>query len=445
MGIKEKKTLAQQTAPRFNPEHASIKGVWAPGANGVVACFFLVLLVGCARPAPTSGELLTREGVKPLPKNLDALIEDRSLQMTFHGALQMRGVTIPTKVKRGETVNARMYFQVIEQLSGNPKIFVHGQLPGAERNQIGADHAPTTKGVSPMDWRVGDVIEDQFSFQVPADFPADRLLLMVGLYEGKKRYAVSGGPHDGKNRVRLAELQIIDGPPSFPVAKAMKVNDKMIIDGKMDEAVWSQTQRLGPFIRHDGKRGLRNPTYARIAWSPEYLYVFFECADTDIHTPYSKRDDPLYESEAVEIFIDADGDQDVYVELQAAPNDAHFDAAFKGGRRKNFETAYNVNYESKAVLTGTLNDPSDQDEGWTSEWKIPVKELRDVPFPIEDGATWKINLFRLDRIRRGDRVVGSEASAWSSPYSGDFHNLNRFGTLQFVAGKDGAQENSSLQ
>ena len=66
-----------------------------------------------------------------------------------------------------------------------------------------------------------------------------------------------------------------------------------------------------------------------------------------------------------------------------------------------------------------------------SEWRIPIGELKDIPAPPAPGATWKINLFRLDRIRRGDKVIKNEASAWSTPLSGDFHNLDRFGTLQF--------------
>ena len=158
----------------------------------------------------------------------------------------------------------------------------------------------------------------------------------------------------------------------------------------------------------------------------------FECDDNDIHTPYSKRDDPIYESEAVEIFIDANGDQDDYVELQAAPNSVQFDASFKGGRRKNFNPPYNVNYLVQTQVDGTLNQAGDDDKKWISEWKIPVKELVDTRGHIQAGDTWRVNLFRLDRIRQGDKVVRSEASAWSSPLSGDFHNISRMGTFAFV-------------
>ena len=50
------------------------------------------------------------------------------------------------------------------------------------------------------------------------------------------------------------------------------------------------------------------------------------------------------------------------------------------------------------------------------------------------GAIWKVNLFRLERIRDGakTRVIKNEASAWSSPLSGDFHNLDRFASITFI-------------
>jgi hypothetical protein len=393
---------------------------------------FSMLGSGCQRPAPPTGELLTKSGPKPLDAGLETQVSDSERTADFENQIRFLGAKMPEALKLGESPQIRLYFKVLEPLQQNPKIFVHGHLPGAERNQIGADHVPTTKGIAPSDWRVGDVIEDVFSLTVPATYPADQVILHIGLYDGKKRFRVTKGQHDGKNRIHIGTLKVVDGPPSFPTATANRTTGQITIDGKMDEPDWIHSQKLGPFIRHDGRTQIKNKTYARLLWDADHLYVFFECDDADIHTPYTKRDDPLYESEAVEIFIDADGDRDEYVELQAAPNNVHFDAAFRGGRRKNFDTSYNVNYESKSQIEGTLNEPGDTDKRWTSEWKIPISELRDIPAPVQKGATWKINLFRLDRFRRGEKVVGSEATAWSSPYSGDFHNLDRFGKLVFA-------------
>jgi hypothetical protein len=171
-------------------------------------------------------------------------------------------------------------------------------------------------------------------------------------------------------------------------------------------------------------------------WDDAALYLAFEAPDPDVHTPYSKRDDPIYNGEAVEIFIDADGDSDTYIELQVAPNGVQFDARFSGGARQNMDQAWNHVYEAKVRVHGSLNDPTDRDQGWTSEWRIPFAGIPDLKSPPKVGQSWRVNLFRLDRIRGKGKGVATDATAWSSPLSGDFHRLERFGVVTFAPARD---------
>lgn len=360
-----------------------------------------------------------------------------SIRAEMEKGLVLVGAQMPTTAKLGDEVTLRTWWRFGEPLSQeqvhNLRVFVHGQIPGAELNQIQADHALAMARL-PLDALMpGDVVEDVVAFRIPTTLAANQLDFRVGLYQDKKRWEVtSSDVAVTENRIWVGQVQIADAPPLLPKAVAKRRKAEIQIDGLLDEPDWAQADELGPFYAYDGKRRILNQTRARLVWDDSHLYVAFICDDDDIHTPYTKRDDPLYESEAVEIFIDADGDADEYVELQAAANDVHFDAAFAGGRRKNFDTKYNVNYETKAALQGTLNDGGDRDRAWISEWKIPIEELRDVDKRPAPGVSWRINLFRLDRKRQGERVVGTEASAWSSPLSGDFHHLERFGTLEFA-------------
>jgi hypothetical protein len=374
---------------------------------------------GCKEAAPEKRNLVTESGVQPLAAGADPVAEagGAALAATFRDKVRLIGVKAPAK----------------SEVVGEPKVFVHGHAPDSAINLVGADHKPVGGKAPPGEWQRGDVLVDRFSIRVPQPFPAAELVLHVGLYEGKDRWPVEVGDHDGTHRVEAARIPVAGGKPvELPTYEAKARKGELKIDGVLDEAEWASAERAGPFIAWDGKRKIRNSTWVRVLWDAQNVYVAFECDDKDIHTPYTKRDDPLYNSEAVEMFIDADGDKDVYVELQAAPNDLHFDAAFKGGPRKNFETAYDAEYETKAKLDGTFNDNSDEDKGWVSEWRIPVDQLRDIHKTPAAGVEWKVNFFRLDRIRRGDKVVKNEASAWSTPLSGDFHNLDRFGTLRFV-------------
>lgn len=402
-------------------------------AGVLLAACALVVLGSCREPAPQQRQLVTAKAVTKLSPDADPVHEagGRALRASFDDRLRLLGVKAPAEVQPGERAAVTLYFEVLEEVRTDPKVFVHGRAPGAEVNQVGADHEPLGGARPPAEWQRGDVLVDAFTVVVPRGFPAERLELYAGLYEGKRRWSVSEGEHDGDDRVLIATLPVKGGGKSDMRMTAKRRQGEVKVDGVLDEPGWADAERAGPFIAYDGKRRITNATYVRVLWDEEHLFVAFECDDKDIHTPYEKRDDPLYESEAVEVFIDADGDKDVYVELQAAPNDVHFDAAFAGGRRKGFDTSYDVAYVTKATLRGTLNDASDKDEGWISEWRIPIAELRDVPAPPSVGSEWKVNFFRLDRLRRNNRVVGSEASAWSSPLSGDFHNLDRFGTLLF--------------
>lgn len=360
-----------------------------------------------------------------------------SLDVRFDGVLGLVGARLPSSAKLGDKIQLRTWWRFDDVLSQEDarglQMFVHAQVPGAELTQAQADHPLASGRLALDDLMLGDLVEDVTMLSVPSSLAADRLEIYVGLYQGKKRWsATSRQASVADNRVHLGTLLIQDGPPLLPKATARKRQGQIVIDGVLDEPDWQNAMELGPFYAHDGKRKVKNQTHARLMWDETHLYVAFICDDDDIHTPYQNRDDPLYESEAVEIFIDADGDGDEYVELQAAANDVHFDAAFAGGRRKNFDTSYDVNYETKATLQGTLNDSGDIDQAWVSEWKIPLAELRDVQTPPAPGTSWRVNLFRLDRKRKGERVVGTEATAWSSPLSGDFHHLKRFGTLEFA-------------
>ena len=47
----------------------------------------------------------------------------------------------------------------------------------------------------------------------------------------------------------------------------------------------------------------KQKTTARLLWDDDYLYVSYDCEDTDIVTAHTQHDDPTYLDDAVEIFI----------------------------------------------------------------------------------------------------------------------------------------------
>jgi hypothetical protein len=54
--------------------------------------------------------------------------------------------------------------------------------------------------------------------------------------------------------------------------------------------------------------------------------------------------------------------------------------------------------------------------------------LRGAAPPPRPGSRWRANLYRLETHNRAGAVEGQ---AFSPPYRGDFHALDRFGWLVF--------------
>ena len=84
-------------------------------------------------------------------------------------------------------------------------------------------------------------------------------------------------------------------------------------------------------------------------------------------------------------------------------------------------------------VNGTLNKRTDVDKGWTVELKLPLSAVKGraakpIQIPPKVGDKWRANLFRMDVPKGKPR----QASAWSPPHRGDFHTLDRFGTLVFA-------------
>jgi hypothetical protein len=73
--------------------------------------------------------------------------------------------------------------------------------------------------------------------------------------------------------------------------------------GDLYQLDWSDLAGLSPFILADGSRKARQQTAVHLCCTSQLLYVHFDCQDRDIWGNYTRRDDPLYNEEAVEIFI----------------------------------------------------------------------------------------------------------------------------------------------
>jgi len=202
------------------------------------------------------------------------------------------------------------------------------------------------------------------------------------------------------------------------------------VDGRLDEPVWSKAEPIKLVEKNGGKP--KQVTTARMLWDEAYLYFAFDCEDTHIWSTLNKRDEPLYNEEVVEVFIDADGDKLGYVELEVNPLNTLWDGFILnfGSRRVGILAWNSLDIKWAVHLEGTLNDPSDKDKGWSVELALPLRDIYTAPnTPPKAGDRWRVNLYRID-LPDGAGKPG-DYSAWSPVSGRTFHDPDRFGEVVF--------------
>jgi hypothetical protein len=222
------------------------------------------------------------------------------------------------------------------------------------------------------------------------------------------------------------------GEGSPPVYNCPKVAVPPVIDGKLDDDAWKRAPEV-TFVLCTTGEPITKSTRARMCWDNECLYIAYECADTDIWGTMTKRDDPVFQEEVVEAFIDPDCDLRYYYEFNVSPRNVIFDAFISNpdGMNPDDKTQFGWNCDgvrSAVVVDGTLDDRTDTDRGWTCELAIPFAGLeRKTPKP---GERWRANLYRIDLTPKP-----AEFQAWSPTLCTPprFHVPSRFGTIFFSA------------
>jgi len=220
--------------------------------------------------------------------------------------------------------------------------------------------------------------------------------------------------------------------PSYAI---LRTSGPIAIDGVLDEAVWGRLEPVGAFMLHDGSAPAEFETEAKLCWDDEYLYVSFSCVDNDIWGTFTERDQPLYDEEVVEIFINPSNDLVNYFEFEVSPRNVIWDGRiYNPDGAPNENMRYDESWDCEGLLTGvrvvgTLDDRSDLDQLWSVEMAIPFASIeRKTP---ADGEQWRANLYRIDR---GEK---DEFSCWSPTQNVSetpaFHIPSRFGRFIFSA------------
>lgn len=369
------------------------------------------------------------------------------------GAVQYLGSRLePAQPVAGQPLKMSHYFKALKAQPRGYQFFLHLVEPQSLQMLANLDHE-LQGGAMPLgSWPEGKVVEDVHGILIPAGFNGT-LRLLMGFWQGDQRLPVDDPKaQDGANRMLGPVFQVeqgvgvstaappaVESPPAVPppsppagapgedlpayaVKRAKKAPQ---IDGDLSDPAWADAAAVELAGSLDGRRPSSRTT-ARLLYDDQNLYVSFDCEDANIQGTLFKRDDAIYTQEAVEIFVDADGDGRTYNELEVSPNNTLFDAYFPE-RRNGMDLSWDSGTRTGVKFKGTINNPSDRDQGWTVEIAIPIAKLAKVPHvPPKKGDSWRFNLYRLD-VNQGRQ----EGMAFSPLFVGDFHHLPRFGRLNF--------------
>ena len=160
-------------------------------------------------------------------------------------------------------------------------------------------------------------------------------------------------------------------------------------------------------------------TSIKAAWSEAALHLLFHAVDTEAWGTLTRHDEPLYNEEVVEVFIDPVGDFQSYFEIEVSPLNVVCDLVLRrtrSGYQKEFA------WDCEGLLTRV----DVTDAAWATEITIPFASL--CPEPPVAGDRWRVNFFRIDRPRKSF----AELSAWSPTGMRRFHVQQRFGFLEFT-------------
>lgn len=217
------------------------------------------------------------------------------------------------------------------------------------------------------------------------------------------------------------------------IAKYVKSNIE--IDGILNEEAWENSEKVALKINKTAEvvSDSTYMTWVKSCYDQQYFYIAYECNDTDIWSEFSNRDDHLWENDAVEIFIDTDGNLNTYYEIQVSPKNVLFDAHLEIPTKTGDDEiiAFNIEGIQTAVtVDGTLNMHDDIDKKWTVEIAIPIGDLNEEQASLDSGS-WRINFFRMNHDLNRERPE----LGWS-PTLGDFHIPDKFGVLKFKQGNN---------
>lgn len=211
-----------------------------------------------------------------------------------------------------------------------------------------------------------------------------------------------------------------DNAHDNPTAVAVRLPEKIGSEGFPSQVAW---ETAPPFSYDRDWRGEnadpQRATEVRVLWTPDTLYLRFQCKYRTITVFPDARADgwryELWDRDVAETFLQPEvSDPRIYREFEVSPNGYWIDLAVSHGKIEELHSGL----RRRVVL-------DEKARTWTAEMALPMKCLTTQ---FDPKVPWRVNFFRIE----GEKDTRFYA-AWSPTHSPkpNFHVPSAFGTLKF--------------
>lgn len=226
------------------------------------------------------------------------------------------------------------------------------------------------------------------------------------------------------------------------------------IDGRLDEPAWNNAPWTDDFVDIEGDAKPKPPLYtrAKMLWDDDYLYIGAQIEEPHVWATLTEHDSVIYHDNDFEVFIDPDGDNHNYYEIEVNAYGAEWDLLLIKPYRDGGPPLNSWEIPGLKLAThvdGVINDPAAQCRGWSVELAIPwnvLAEYANRPTPPHEGDQWRINFSRVEwdvNVVNGQYQkvpnVPEHNWVWTPQGAIDMHRPEHWGFLQFTTKPAGAE------
>ncbi|MEO0481086.1 MAG: carbohydrate-binding family 9-like protein [Planctomycetota bacterium] len=167
---------------------------------------------------------------------------------------------------------------------------------------------------------------------------------------------------------------------------------------------WSRIPFTEEFVDITGDAALepRFRTRVQMAWDDEFLHVRAEMEEPHVWGTITVQNEVMFHDNDFEVFLDPDGDGLDYYEFEMNALGTIWELSLPKPYGEGGVPILGCNLDGlkrEVLVHGTLNDPSDEDQGWEAHMSFPFRGLkkyhRDGACPPKPGDVWGLNMSRV--------------------------------------------------